>query len=279
MTAANSWHGLRAGDQIGNLEYVVDEGALAQYRGVVGADGCFPNLVAEDCRAMLGKHGAEELLSTVWQRLDFLRPPIMGRRVQVGGWVREVRVEPGNAWIRAATFAVDEIGTEILRSEAAFAIGREAALPEQSADTTTTGVAPVAANLARGRAGDSAHLGELRLPDGEQLNGFRRVAKVMSGLDTGPDGNGLTSITAGWLESLMGDNFGEDFRWGGRLSIAHHGAVIPGMGLRCDGVVIGHDTDVRGVETRRVVMSVRSAGGYRVATAEAVVKSPSPRLV
>lgn len=276
MTAADSWHGLRAGDQIGNLEYVIDESALIQYRRVVGADGCFPNLMAEDCRAMLGKRSAGEPLTTVWQRLDFLRPPIIGRRVQIGGWVREVRVEPGNSWIRAAAFAVDEIGTEVLRSESAFAIGGEAAHPEQSVETTE--VAPVTANLARGRAGDSAHLGELRLPDREQLSDFRRMANAMAGIDTGADGNGLTSITAGWLESLMGANFGDDFRWGGRLSIAHHRAMIPGLELRCDGVVIEHDTDANGVETRRVVMSVRDAGGYRVATAEAVVKSPSPRL-
>ncbi len=276
MTAADSWKGLRAGDQIGNLEYVVDEPTLAQYRQGVGDDGCFPNMMAEDCRAMLAKSGSGETLNTVWQRFDFMRPPIMGRRVQVGGWVREVGEKSGNAWIRAAAFAVDEIGTEILRSEAAFVIGREAALPRQSAETKE--VEPVTANLARGRAGDYAHLGELRLPNGEQLNDFRRMAKAMAGVDMAPDGSGLTSITAGWLESLLSMNFGEDFRWGGRLSIAHHAAVTPGMELRCDSVVLGHDTDVTGVETRQVVMLVRNGDGYRVVTAESVVKSPSPLL-
>ena len=271
----DSWHGLRAGDQIGNLEYAVDEGALAQYRRVVGADGCFPNLMVEDCRSMLDQRGAGEPLTTVWQRLEFMRPPITGRRVQVGGWVREVREKCGRAWIRAAAFAVDEIGTEIMRSEAAFVIGREAARLEQSAETTE--VAPVTASLAGGRAGDSAHLGELRLPDGEQLNDFHRMANEMAGIDTTLDSNGLTSVTAGWLESLMGANFGEDFRWGGRLSIAHHGAVTPGMELRCDGVTLGDDTAANGVETRRIAIAVRNAAGYRVATAEAVVKSPSPR--
>ena len=276
MTAADSWKGLRAGDQIGNLEYVVDASTLAQYRQVVGADGCFPNLMAEDCRAMLDKSGSSETLTTVWQRFDFMRPPIMGRRIQVGGWMREVGKKSGNAWIRAAAFAVDEIGTEILRSEAAFVIGRGAAFPKQSAETTE--VEPVTANLARGRAGDNAHLGRLRLPDGGQLNDFCGMAKTMAGINMAPDNNGLTAITAGWLEGLMGANFGEDFRWGGRLSIAHHAAVTPGMELHCDSVVLGHDTDVTGVETRQVVMWVRNGGGYRVATAEAVIKSPSPRL-
>ena len=273
----DSWHGLRAGDQIGNLEYVVDEEALTQYQRMVGAHGRFPNLMTEDCRAMLSKHEPGEPLTTVWQRLDFMRPPILGRRVQVGGWVREVVEKCGRAWIRAAAFAVDEIGTEILRSEAAFVVGRETAPPERSVETT--GVAWTTASLARGRAGDSAHLGELRLPDREQLNDLRRMAKAMAGVDMAPDGNGLPSITAGWLEGLMGADFGEDFRWGGRLSIAHQRPIPPGAELRSDGVLMGHDTDAAGVETRRAVMTVRNAGGDRVATAEAVVKSPSPRLV
>ena len=276
MTGADSWRGLRAGDQIGNLEYVVDASTLAQYRQGVGDGGCFPNMMAEDCRAMLAKNGGGETLTAVWQRFDFMRPPIMGRRIQVGGWVREVGEKSGNVWIRAAAFAVDEIGTEILRSEAAFVIGREAALPQQSAEAKE--VEPIKANLSRARAGDNAHLGELRLPDGEQLNDFRRMAKTMAGIDMAPNDDRLTAITAGWLEGLMGTNFGEDFRWGGRLSIAHHAAVAPGMELHCDSVVLGHDTDATGVETRQVVMWVRNGGGYRVATAEAVVKSPSPRL-
>lgn len=276
MTAADSWKGLRAGDQIGNLEYVVDASTLAQYRQVVGAGGCFPNMMAEGCRAMLARSGSGETLTAVWQRFHLMRPPIIGRRIQVGGWVREVGEKSGNAWIRAAAFAVDEIGTEILRSEAAFVIGREADLPPQSAETTE--VNPVTTNLAQGHPGDYAHLGELRLPNGEQLNDFHRIANVMTGIDMAPGGNSLTAIMAGWLEGLMGANFGEDFRWGGRLSIAHHAAVTAGMELRCDGVVLGHDTDATGVETRQVVMWVRDAGGYRVATAEAVVKSPSPRL-
>ena len=277
MTAAGSWYDLRAGDQIGNLEYVIDEAALIQYRRVVGADGCFPNLMAEDCRAMLDKRGVGEPLVTVWQRFDFLRPPIIGRRVQVGGWMREVGEKCGRAWLRAAAFAVDEIGTEILRSEAAFIIGSEAPRPEGDIDETE--VNPVVASLAQSRAGDSGHLGELRFPDGEQCHDFHRPAKVMTGFDLRPDGHGLTWITAGWLEGLMGADFGDDFRWGGRLSIAHHAAVNPGMRLRCDGVVLGHDIEVSGVEARRVAMSVRDAAGRRVATAEAAVKSPSPRLV
>ena len=272
----DSWRGLRAGDQIGNLEYVVDDAALAAYRRVVGVDGCFPNLMAEDCRSMLTPLVSGGPLTTVWQKLEFLRPPILGRRVQVGGWARELAEQRGRHGIRVAAFAVDDIGTEILRTETAFVAGRDAARPD-------AGVEPAARTegktLTCSRAGDGGHLGQLRVPRAEQMRGYRNIAKAMAGVDMDTDGSGLTSVVAGWLEGLMGASFGEDFRWGGQLSIAYHGTVAPGMDLRCHGVVLGHDIDARGVKTRRVVVTVGDAGDYRVVTAEAVVESPSPRLV
>ena len=272
----DSWHGLRVGDQIGNLEYVVDDEALVEYRRVVGTGGCFPNLMAEDCRALLSRRETEEPLSTVWRRLDFMRPPITGRRVQVGGWIREVEETCGRTWIRVAAFAVDDIGTEILRSEAAFVVGRETAQVEPVVERA--GSKPISMRLAGSRAGDSGHLGKLRVPQRDRLDGYFGIGKAMAGTEMGADGNGLTSITAGWLEGLLGHDFGQDFRWGGRLLIAYHRPVAPGMELRCDGVVIGHDTDTTSVQRRQVAMSIRDADDLRVATAEVVVKSPSPRL-
>ena len=196
--------------------------------------------------------------------------------MQVGGWVREIGTQRGWHWIRAAAFAVDEIGTEILRSESAFAVGRDAALSNPDVEPAETELRTV--KLSGSRAGDGGLLGQLRIPSFQHMSGFRNVAHGMAGVDSGIDGSGLTSVVAGWLEGLMGTSFGEDFRWGGRLSIAYHREVAPSTQLRCDGVVIGHDLDANGVETRRVVMTVTDAAGYRVATAEAVVKSPSPLL-
>ena len=277
MTATDSWHGLRAGDQIGNLEYPVDGDTLAEYRQAVGVDGCFPNVMAEDCRAMLTEHCAGAPLTTLWQKLHFLRPPIQGRRVQVGGWVREIGVKCGRPWIKGTAFAVDEIGTEILRSEAAFAAGQAGA---QSEPIVERGEAkPRRLNLSGSRAGDGGCLGELPLPQGKRLNGYVATAEQMAGINPTSDGHGLTSVAAGWLEALMGAHFGDDFRWGGRLSIAYHRAFTPGMDLRCAAVVLGHDTDARNVETRRVAMLVCDASDNRLATAEAVVQSPSPRLI
>lgn len=271
-----SRHGLRAGDQIGNLEYVVDEQVADQYRRVVGSDGCYPNLMAEDCRAMLEKQAPEATLTTIWQRFTFLRPPIMGRRIQVGGWVREVREQRGEPWIRAAAFAVDDIGTEILRSEAAFGVGRGRS--KDGSIVEDSPAKPPVTSLADGRPGEGSHLGRLILPGRDALDGYRELVNMMVEAEMCEDGNGLTAIATGWLESLLSADFGEDFRWGGGLSIVHHRELRPGSGLTCDGVVTAHDTDAVGVETRRVVISVRDAANRRVTTAEAVVKSPSPRL-
>ncbi len=277
MMAADSWHGLRAGDQVGNLEYMIDAAALARYRQVVGANGCFPDLMAEDCRAMLATRAAGETLTTVWQQLEFKRPPILGRRIQVGGWMREVRHAPGRVWIKAAAFAVDEIGTEILRSEGAFVVGCATARSERIAGLAEA--QPDALNLPCSHVGDTGCLGRLRLPGQEQLDGYREVANTMAATDLSRDGNGPTSIVAGWLEGLMGANFGEDFRWGGELSIVHHRALTSAMTLHCDGVVLGRNADVRGVEKWRVAMLVRDAAGHEAATAVAVVESPSSRLL
>ena len=277
MTAVDSWHGLRAGDQVGNLEYLVDEPALAQYRKLVGVDGCFPNLMAEDCRAMLGARAPGETLTTVWQRLDFMRPPILGRRIQVGGWLREARHARDRIWIRAAAFAVDEIGTEILRSEGAFVVGRERAASMDIARLPET--KPETLRLPCSHVGNSGHLDNLCVPEQVRLDEYRKIANQMAGTDLSMDGNGVTSIVAGWLEGLMGANFGENFRWGGRLSIVHHRELQPDAALHCHGVVIGRDTDAGGVEKWRVVLPIRDATGHDTATAEAVVELPSPRLI
>lgn len=272
----DSWHGLRAGDQIGNLEYVVDDPILEQYRRLAGSDGRFPNLMAEDCRAMLNRHAPGETLSTVWLNLQFLRPPIPGRRIQVGGWLKGFQERRGAAWLRASAFAVDEIGTEIMRSEAAFRTGDPVTQPVPILPQGAEFLMPLP--LARARAGDHDLVGKKRFePDGG-LDAYHSIARGMAGYDMRADGNRLTSIAAGWLEHLLGADFGEDFRWGGRLSIAFHRAVRAGSDLSCDGVVVGHDTDPSGVETRRVVLSVGDGSGVRLATAEAIVNTPSPRL-
>ena len=175
----SAWTDLRPGDQLGNLEYLIYAEALADYQQAVHADSQFPNLAADDCRALLLARCGPLPLTTVWQRQDFLRPPILGRRIQVGGWVREMRQRNHQRWLRVAAFAVDEIGTEILRSEAVYLIGGDGAAaagqPQQpavalTAEPTAYGSLPTARSDTDDLAvGDALTLGMFAIPDGDRL--------------------------------------------------------------------------------------------------------------
>ena len=270
-----SRHGLSIGDQLGNLEYAIDAAALADYRQLVGDDGCYPNLLADDCRALLLARCGSLDLTTLWRRLDLLRPPIPGRRVQVGGWLRDVQERNGRPLVRVAAFAVDEIGTEILRSEAAFAIGQ----PPASTATPSSIRPHTIGSITGASVGDCYTLGDLILPNGPPLDACRQIGDALAGVALADDGNGLTTLLVGWLEHRMGQDFGDDFRWGGRLSIAHQGPAVPGDTLTGDAVVIGCDRDANGAVTRRLVLLVSNGRAERIAVGEAVITSPSPRLL
>ncbi|MXZ90591.1 MAG: hypothetical protein F4W95_12915 [Chloroflexi bacterium] len=253
-----TFHGLSAGDQLGNLEYTVDDALMAEYRELVGCGGCYPNLLADDCRALLVQRCGSLDLTTVWRRLELLRPPIAGRRVQVGGWLREIEERHGFPLLRVAAFAVDEIGTEILRSEAAFVVcGCE---DSQEPDVPQSGSpASVVQGFSDGMVGGGFNLGRLTLPDG------------------GADRS--TALLAGWLEGQLGRHYGDDFRWGGTLSLAYLAPAVPGGAVAGDAVVVGCDRDAGGAVKTRLVVSVFNRAGARIAVGEALITSPSPRLL
>ena len=255
---SRAFHGLSEGDQLGNLEYTVDDAVLAEYRELVGCSGRYPNLLTDDCRALLVKRCGSLDLTTVWRRLELLRPPIVGRRVQVGGWLREVHERGGQPLVRVAAFAVDEIGTEILRSEAAFAVGSGEEWRKPDAPQGDI-PCPVIQGLNDGTVGARFSLGGLRLPDG--------------------DGADLTALLAGWLEGRLGRHYGDDFHWGGTLSLAFLAPAVPGDAIVGDAVVVGCDRDAGGAVTTRLVVSVFDMAASRIAVGDAVITSPSPRLL
>ena len=196
--------------------------------------------------------------TTVWRRLELLRPPVAGRRVQVGGWLREVGERKGRPLLRVAAFAVDEIGTEILRSEAAFVVGSGEEWRELN---VAQGVSqrPVLQGFSDGMVGAGFNLGRVTLPDG--------------------DDDGSTALLAGWLEGQLGRNYGDDFRWGGMLSLAYLAPALPGGAVTGDAVVVGCDRGAGGAVTTRLVVSAFDSSEVRIAVGEAVITSPSPRLL
>ena len=255
---SRAFHGLSVGVQLGNLEYAVDDALLAEYRELAGCGGSYPNLLADDCRALLVKRCGSLDLTTVWRRLELLRPPIIGRRVQVGGWLRSVDERDGRPLARVAAFAVDEIGTEILRSEAAFVVGIPGGRQQPDAPQGES-PGPVLQGWNDGTVGAGFNLGRLTLPDG--------------------DAEEMTALLAGWLEGQLGRHYGDDFRWGGTLSLAYLVSAVPGDAIVGDAVVVGWDRDAGGAVTTRVVVSVWDSAAARVAVGEAVITSPSPRLL
>ena len=254
------WSDLPAGAQLGNLEYMVDGSALAEYRALVGDGGHYPNLLADDCRALLTRRCGPLPVATRWRRLEFLRPPILGRRVQVGGWLREIDdVGGGAARLRVAAFAVDEIGTEILRSEAVFSIGEYPMASAAGAVEDIRIVMPAAGDIgvAGVRPGDALALGALVLPPGAEP----------------------TALIAGWLEAAIGRRFGEDWRWGGRMALAYPDPAGVGTGdvLDAVAVVIGHDRLTGGALDWRLAVSVGRRGGVAVVVGDCGITTPSPR--
>ena len=273
------FRGVAAGEQLGNLEYLVDDDVMAEYRALVGDCGNYANLIADDCESMAAARFGITGLTTVWRRFDFLRPPIPGRRIQAGAWLKEVRERDGSTWLRVSAFAVDEIGTELLRSEAAFTIGNTAAEPRRAATNRPDASTHQAGRGFSGQVGDSLALGEWVAPSGERLRAYEKLQRELTGIAKPPDGHGETQLLAGWLEGQVGRNLGDDFRWGGRLALAHRAPLVPGDLLAADAIIMRCDEDHRGASHITLTVDVRNHRNETVAVGEASATMPSPRLL
>ena len=263
---------LSPGAQLGNLEYPVDAADLAGYRALVGEGGHYPNLLADDCRALLRQRCGPLPLTTLWRRLEFFRPPVPGRRVQVGGWLRETDdadADGRTPRLRVAAFAVDEIGTEILRSEAVFGLAgahsdrartHSGRAGKPAVDAGEPAPAIAAGGLAGVGPGDTLPLGTLILPAEAEA----------------------TALIAGWLEAGLGYYFGDDFRWGGRLALAYPNpdGSYAGDALTATAVVTARDRRPDGSLAWRLAILARRQGKGRddvAAVGDSAVATPSPR--
>ena len=276
---SSKFRGMGVGDQLGNLEYLVDDRVVAEYRALVGDCASYANLIADDCESMALARFGDTGLTTVWRRFDFLRPPIPGRRIQAGGWLKEVREAAGLPWLRVSSFAVDEIGTEILRSEAAFAIGVAEARPQQAENIRRSAPTGDKGRDFTGQVGDSLELGEWVVPSGEQFRAYEELGCELAGVARATDGRGETQLLAGWLEGQVGQRLGDDFRWGGRLALAYRAPVASGDRLAVGAVVTRCDADYRGTRSVTLIIDVCNERSQTVAVGEASATMPSPRLL
>ncbi len=273
-----TFRGVGVGEQLGNLEYLVDDRVMAEYRALIGDCSSYPNLIADDCESMAVARFGDTGLTTLWRRFEFLRPPIPGRRIQVGAWLKEVGEKKGLPWLWVSSFAVDEIGTEILRSEAAFAIGVAKAHPQQSADIRRSASTEEGCSFA-GRVGDSFDLNGWASPFGERVNSYQKLRSELSGVATYSDGNGDTQLLAGWLEGQLAQRLGDDFRWGGRMELAYRRSPGAGGRVTADAVVVANDADPNGTRTIRLIVGAYNERNESIAVGEATAIMPSPRLL
>ena len=274
------FHGVAVGDQLGNLEYPIDDAVALQYRRLVGDAASYANLLADDCASLAAASFGDVDLTVVWRSFEFLRPPIPGRRVQVGGWLRAVSERRGAPWLRVSAFAVDEIGAEILRSEAAFVVGQ----PDPEAARVVAGCrrsasVDAAASGFNGLVGDSIALGSWVLPSGAAFGECRKLSGVLSGALEQPTRNATTQLSAGWLEGKIGRLLGDDFRWGGRLALAYPAPIAPGDALSADAVVIERRADYNGALAVKLTLGAYNQRNEQVAAGTASATMPSPRLI
>lgn len=111
-------------EQLGHLEYVVtDEQLRLLQESVEYPEAYFPHIaVKEYLEVLRRKHGPISFISAKHQD-QYYHPPILNKRVQVTGWVRDKYERRGRNWLLVETLAIDEDGREIVRSQHTFLIG------------------------------------------------------------------------------------------------------------------------------------------------------------
>ena len=203
-----------AGGQLGHLEYLVKSEDLELYRSAVGyPEAGFPSLaIAEGRQVLASKYGTMPLTGVRHQEW-YYRPPFLDRRVQVSGWIREKYRLHGRDWLVVGTFAVDEIGTEVLRSRHTFVVGKEEA-PEGSPIADSGKALPVLEK-------------QLSPEDFEVFRTLtRRLAPACEWAVDGPAAARLMSFA--YLHQLVASSYGIDFRQGGQLDVRFLRPLWPG---------------------------------------------------
>ena len=281
------------GAQLGHLEYTATAAALQLFREAVAYPAAaYPNLALQEGLAVLaGKYGAAVTAGAVSvRRADrYFRPPEPGRRVQATGWVRAHSRARGIERLTVETLAVDEIGTEIVRSEHTFQFG-------PGRDPERQGRRP-------GRAGQTA-AGAETLPTLEKrvteevIEGFVAAGRLMLSAESygtvtaGPvnihsgaslaQGMGLAAAVApaelglAYLHELLDRRFGRDFRQGGRLAVHYRRPIYAGDTLTAQGVAAQPERDTGGRVPWQLQVWLSNQRGERAIDGTAWVTVPSP---
>lgn len=280
------------GAQLGHLEYRATTESLRAFREAVAYPAAaWPHLAIQEGLAVLaGKYGAALTAGAMSvRRADrYFRPPEPGRRVQATGWARNYSRARGVELLTVKTLAVDEIGTEIVRSEHAFQFGPGRAAERQGRRPSRS--RPPAAGLETLPALEKrvteevierfAAAGRLMLP-AEGYGAAAGPASVHSGAALA-QGMGLAAAVApaelglAYLHELLDRRFGRDFRQGGRLAVHYRRPIYAGDTLTAQGALTKSERDAAGRVHGQWQVWLSNQRGERALDGEAWVIVPSP---
>ena len=104
MTSTDSiYQRLVVGEQLGHLEYLVTPEKLARFQDAVEyPEALFPSIaIKEYLQVLRAKYGWVNIISAKHSERYF-HPPILNKRVQVTGWVRDKYHRRGRDWLVVA---------------------------------------------------------------------------------------------------------------------------------------------------------------------------------
>jgi len=112
------------GEQLGHLEYRVTEEMLHKYCSTVEYwQSGYVNLAIREFHQVLSNKYGHINLTSCSRNDYYYRPPLINRRVQVSGWIRDKYTSEGIEYLVVSTLAIDDIGTEILKTQETFSVG------------------------------------------------------------------------------------------------------------------------------------------------------------
>ena len=112
------------GEQLGHLEYRVTKEMLHMYCSTVEYwQSGYVNLAIREFHQVLSNKYGHISLTSCSRNDYYYRPPIIDRRVQVSGWIRNKYISDGIQYLVVGTLAIDDIGTEILKTQETFSLG------------------------------------------------------------------------------------------------------------------------------------------------------------
>ena len=275
------------GEQLGYLEYQVTQKLISDFQIAVDySEAAFPNLAAREYLEVLAQKYRVSGADSITHSDHYYRPPVAGRRVQVTGWVRDLYQRRGAERLLVETFAVDDIGTEILRSQHTLQLGTARVSGRLGRNPASRRRAPAGELLPavrkrvteeaieRFEAARRALLGQAADMPGAHLANIHTSAGLATGM-------GLSGAVApgelglAYLQELLDRRFGVDFRQGGTLTVNYRRPFYAGDVLVAQGLVTAREAAGSRV-TWQVQVWLENDRGEQVITGDARVTTPSP---